>query len=236
MKIIDELSAAWDKIDKLSLTVESEARRDLGDKADSKGKGLYSYQREGDRVRIHYYLNNSIKFFFGTDQYHTWERVEWVVDGDIMEYLVLQYENRRLVRSKYDPNNVLQPGGKILFDSLRAGNDLRLKGEESFQDMEVYVIEAKPTDGDGLGLHYFDKKTGIRVKWLETAGNGDKLLQMTVPKINLSPALSDASFVMTQYKNVEIVDEITGQVTPAQLPTEPTPEKPWPEDQEPEPG
>jgi outer membrane lipoprotein-sorting protein len=214
-KAIEELIEAWDKVTAASVTVTAKAKRDLADRAESKGKGVYNYKEEDGRTRIHYYLNSQIDFWFGENKYFTLERVEWVSYGDTLDHLVLQYENRKRTRSKYDHEKVLQLGGRPLFDSLTATHEIDLLGREQEPGKEIYVFETRSKDGSGRGTHFFDRSNGIRVKWVEEDDHGEVLLEMTVPDVNLSPTFDEKSFEMTYYENVDFVDEITGEVIPA---------------------
>ncbi len=201
------LVAAWNRVEAVSAKVETWALRDIGDRAFSEGKGMYNYRVENGTTRLRYHVTNMINFWVGDTHYYTPEVVAFATDGKILEHLTLQHDIRQLVKTRYRPTNVLQIGGHIVIDALRADNKIESMKPARIDERDALVFECRANDGVGSSTYTFDVKSGIRVGWVERDGAGDRILSVTLSDLNLSPEFKDEDLTMVPVDRYTLIDE-----------------------------
>ena len=101
-----------------------------------------------------------------------------------------------VTKTWHDDRHIVQLGGPILMDSLR--NDREIVGwdEEELEQRPVYVIRAKPINGDWTELHYFDKDTGIRLRYVELDSKSAEFHRVALSEVETGVAFEPDHFTL----------------------------------------
>jgi len=205
---IADLVARWDQLQSFSAAVATELSQGAGKPGMTKGKGTYECARRGDKLLVRFGLVNNVWVETGDAQrIHTGEILLFVYDGEFLYSQLQQPQLKKTTKSVYEPDRVLQVGGRELFRSLPETNGLKLAGEQMVDDRAAYVIEAAPTTGDGSAVHYFDKQTGARLKMIERDKDGKDTLTLTLSDLKANPELSEDYFTYKLPEGFELIDK-----------------------------
>jgi len=206
---IADLVARWDQLQSFSAAVATDLPQEAARKPGlTKGKGTYECARRGDKLLIRFGLVNNLWITTGDAQsIHTGEILLFVYDGEFLYSQLQQPQLKKTTKSVYEPDRVLQFGGRELFRSLSETNGLKLAGEQMVDDRAAYVIEATPTTGDGSAVHYFDKQTGARLKMIVRDKDGKDTLTLTLSDLKANPELSEDYFTYKLPEGFELIDK-----------------------------
>ena len=207
--VIAELTTRWDELQAFSAVVHTELPQGAGKPGKTQGNGTYEWSKRGEKRLIRFYLVNTIRIETGEAKVlRTAEILNFVYDG---EYLYSQLQQPRTfkqtTKSRYEPDRVLQIGGKELFRDLSENNSLKLQPEEMLNGRASYVIEATPTTGTRSSIHYFDKQTGVRSRMIERDETGKATLTLTLSEFNTSPEFSEDYFTYKLPEGFELIDK-----------------------------
>ncbi len=206
--VIADLVARWDQLQSFSAAVATELSQGAGRPGLTKGKGMYECAKRGDKLLIRFRLLNNVWVETSEIQrVHTGERLVFVYDGEFLYYQLQQPQLNKATKSVYEPDRILQFGGRELFRSLSETSSLRLAGEQMVDDRAAYVIEATPTTGDGSAVHYFDKQTGARLKMIERDKTGQETLTLTLSDLKVNPEFSEDYFTYKLPEGYELIDK-----------------------------
>jgi outer membrane lipoprotein-sorting protein len=206
---IAELTARWDELQAFSATVSTELPQAAGNPGTTQGKGTYEWSKRGEKRLIRFFLVNTIRITTGEAKtLRTAEILNFVYDGEFL-YSQLQQPTtfKQTTKSRYEPDRVLQIGGKDLFRGLSESNSLKLQPEEMLNGRASYVIEATPTTGKSSSIHYFDKQTGVRSRLIERDETGKATLTLTLSELNTSPEFSEDYFMYKLPEGFELIDK-----------------------------
>jgi hypothetical protein len=214
-KVVDEhvkqtfeaLSSAWASVEAFSVDMASNAKRDVADRAESKGKGGYRFQKKDGRDHIHYFVSGVVTFWLGEDRYAAGERVQYATDGVVLNKLTLQPDHRELLRTPYSPEKILLLGGDYVYNRLLDAYQLEVTGEEVRDGRDVVVIKATAPESDGWIVYQFDKATGIIMAQFEYDADGATVFKMENSNLNLSPEYTDEDFTFITPEEITIIDE-----------------------------
>ena len=207
--VIAELTARWDELQAFSATIATELPQAAGNPGSTLGKGTYEWAKRGEKRLIRFGLVNTIRITTGEAKtLRTGEILVFVYDGEFL-YSQLQQPKtfKQTTKSRYEPDRVLQIGGKNLFRDLSESNSLKLLPEEMLNGRASYVIEATPTAGKGSAVHYFDKQTGVRSRMIERDETGKATLTLTLSDFNTSPEFSEDYFTYKLPEGFELIDK-----------------------------
>jgi outer membrane lipoprotein-sorting protein len=204
---IADLVARWDQLQSFSATVVTELPQGAGNPGLTKGKGTYECAKRGDKLLIRFGLVNNVWIETGEAQrVHTGEILLFAYDGEFLYSHLQQPKLRKTTKSVYEPDRVLQVGGRELFRGLSETNSLKLAGDQMVDDRAAYVIEATPTTGDGSAVHYFDKQTGAQLKRIERDKDGKDTLTLTLSALKANPEFSEDYFTYKLPEGFELID------------------------------
>jgi len=205
---IADLVARWDQLQSFSAAVATELSQGAGKPGLTKGKGAYECAKRGEKLLIRFRLVNNVWVKTGeAKRVHTGERLVFVYDGEFLYYQLEQPQLNKATKSVYEPDRILQFGGRELFRSLSETSSLKLAGEQMVDDRAAYVIEATPTTGDGSAVHYFDKQTGARLKMIERDKDGQETLTLTLSDLKANPEFSEDYFIYKLPEGFELIDK-----------------------------
>lgn len=206
------LLSAWDRVQAFAAKLKVKAKRNVGTSAYSEGNGTYRYARTGEGFRIRYIVVNVVYFRIEGDtaRYFTPEHIEIVTDGKTLEHMTLQRGRRQLVRKRFQPDDLLQLGGRHLIDNIRSFCDIKSMKRDVRDGRDVVTFSCRYEDG-GSATHTFDVATGIRMEWAEYDPDGEELLSIKVENLNLAPEFSDDDFRISDAVEYTFIDE-TGPV------------------------
>jgi len=205
---IADLVTRWDQLQSFSAAVATELSQGAGKPGMTKGKGTYECAKRGDKLLIRFRLVNNVWVETGeAKRVHTGERLVFVYDGEFLYYQLQQPQLNKTTKSVYEPDRILQFGGRELFHSLSETSSLKLAGEQIIDDRAAYVIEATPTTGDGSAVHYFDKQTGARLKMIERDKDGKNTLTLTLSDLKANPEFSEDYFTYKLPEGYELIDK-----------------------------
>lgn len=211
---IRKLLDAWDHVQMASAKVDMLLDDAAGMEGDTKGEGRYDFLKDNGRTSIRFKLTNLLRIKSPEEgdnsTYWTAERLIFVTDGAVLHRSIEQSGHTTATKVKYDPDDILQVGGRHLFDALQRVNRLSLLPDQTLQGKDVYVIEAESLDDDSKSIHYFEKETGIRLKMVEKDQSGGDYLAITLSEVDLSPQFEPDHFTFTPPEEVERVDETPG--------------------------
>jgi outer membrane lipoprotein-sorting protein len=220
--VIDELCTKWESIEKLSAVFHTLSPTAAGFKGKTEGTGSYAYQKTDSDPLIRVNIRNMLTIEKETTLsdgkispvLYTAEMLLTLHDGDTVWNQLTQHANKKLYKRKYDASEVLQFGGKALWDTLAIGTTVTRLPDEKVKevgDTEAYVFSVAPLDGDWTSTHWFDKKTGLRLKTVEKDLDGVETLTMWLDEINYDPEFAEDQFIFTNpTEGWEIIDE-TGE-------------------------
>ncbi|MFH1110278.1 MAG: hypothetical protein V1790_13950 [Planctomycetota bacterium] len=205
---IADLVARWDQLQSFSAAVATDLPQGAGKPGLTKGKGTYECAKRGDKLLIRFGLVNNVWVETGdAKRVHTGEILVFVYDGEFLYSQLQQPKLKKTTKSVYEPDRVLQVGGRELFRSLSETNSLKLAGEQMVDDRAVYVIEATSTTGDGSAVHYFDKQTGAQLKRIERDKDGKDTLTLTLSDLKANPEFSEDYFTYKLPEGFELIDK-----------------------------
>ncbi len=207
--VIGELTARWDELQGFSASVATELPQAAGNPGTTMGKGTYEWSKRGEKRLLRFGLANNIRIVTGEAKaIRTGELLTFVYDGEFL-YSQLQQSRtfKQTTKYRYEPDRVLQIGGKELFRSLMEGNNLKLQPEEMVNGRASYVIEATPVAGKGSSMHYFDKQTGVRARMIERDEAGKATLTLTLSEFNTNPEFSEDYFSYRLPEGFELIDK-----------------------------
>ena len=211
---IQELVDAWDQVQMASAKVDMVLEAAGGLEGGTKGDGRYDFLKVSGHTSIRFKLTNMLRIKSPEEgenvEYWTAERLIFVTDGAVLYRFVEQSKHKTVTKVEYDPDDILQVGGRHLLDALQRDNRLSLLPDQTLQGKEVVVIEAESLADGSKSIHYFDKATGIRLKMAELDQSGQDYLTITLSELDLSPQFEPDHFTMTPSEGVEWVDETTG--------------------------
>lgn len=207
--VIAELTARWDELQAFSASVATELPQAAGKPGTTRGRGTYEWTKRGEKRLFRFGLGNSLWIETGeAEAIQTAEILIFLYDG---EFLYSQLQQPRIfkqtTKSRYEPDRVLQIGGKDLFRGLSETNSLKLQPEEMLNGRASYVIEATPTTGKSSSIHYFDKQTGVRSRMIERDETGKATLTLTLSDLNTSPEFSEDYFTYKLPEGFELIDK-----------------------------
>ena len=207
--VIAELTARWDELQAFSAAVATELPQAAGNPGTTQGKGTYEWSKRGEKRLIRFGLVNTLRIETGEAKaILTGEILIFLYDG---EFLYSQLQQPRIfkqtTKSRYEPDRVLQIGGKDLFRGLSETNSLKLRPEEMVDGRAAYVIETTPTTGKGSTVHYFDKQTGVRLKMIEGDETGKATFTLTLSDLNTSHEFSEDYFTYKLPEGFELIDK-----------------------------
>lgn len=211
---IKELMSAWSKVSAFSAAVETHLTQAIGKPGRTTGEGRFDLSKGESGDQIRFKLDNVLQVDYEDGSGKKWvtaEFLEWVSDGHILHQWTSQYQLNQVTRSRYEPDQLLQMAGKDLFRSLRRDHRLETMPDETLNGMSVAVIEAKPKGAGRISLHYFDRRTGIRIKMVEKDAGGNETFTLTLSDINVEPDFSAEHFVFSMPEDAELIDKtVTG--------------------------
>jgi len=211
--LIAELTAKWDELQAFSAAVATELPQAAGKPGTTRGIGTYEWSKRGEKRLIRFGLGNTLRIETGEAKaIRTGEILNFVYDGEFL-YSQLQQPKtfKQTTKSRYEPDRVLQIGGKDLFRALSESNSLKLRAEEMVDGRAASVIETTPTTGKGSAVHYFDKQTGVRWKMIERDETGKATLTLTLSEFNTTPEFSEDHFTYKLPEGFELIDKTRGE-------------------------
>jgi outer membrane lipoprotein-sorting protein len=207
--VIAELTARWDELQAFSAAVATELPQAAGNPGKTQGKGTYEWSKRGEKRLIRFGLVNTLRIETGEAKtFRTGEILVFVYDGEFL-YSQLQQPKtfKQTTKFRYEPERVLQIGGKDLFRGLLESNSLKLQPEEMVDGRAVYVIESTSTTGKGSAVLYFDKQTGVLLKMMERDETGKATLTLTLSDFNTNPEFSEDHFTYKLPEGFELIDK-----------------------------
>ena len=211
--VIAELTARWDELQAFSAAVATELPQAAGNPGTTQGKGTYEWSKRGEKRLIRFGLVNTLRIETGEAKaIRTGEILVFLYDGEFL-YSQLQQPKtfKQTTKSRYEPDRVLQIGGKDLFRGLSETNILKLQPEEMVAGRAAYVIEATPTSGTGSAVHYFDKQTGVQLKMIVRDESGKATFTLTLSELNTTPEFSEDHFTYKLPEGFELIDKTRGE-------------------------
>ena len=206
--VIAELTARWDELQAFSASVATKLPQAAGNPGETKGRGTYEWAKRGGKRLFRMSLGNTLWIYQGDAKTtRTGEMLIFVYDGEFLysQRQLKQFE--KTTKSRYEPDRVLQIGGQDLFRGLTETNILKLRPEEMVDGRDAYVVEATPITGKGSAVHYFDKQTGVRLKWIERDETGKAKLTLTLSELNTTPEFSEDYFTYKLPEGFELIDK-----------------------------
>jgi|GEM_PF-6823979 len=219
--IINELCKKWDRVEKLSAAIRTTSPSAAGMKGTTKGEGDYAYQKTDGNPLIRLHLRNMMRIEKETTLPDgrksplilTGEVLIYLSDGQYLWQTITQPDYKRLYKRRYDPAEVLQLGGRALWDTLTDGTILERLADEKVKEVEnkdAYVFSITPMDGDWTSIHWFDKETGLRLKTVEKDAQGKETLTLWLENIDFDPQFDPDRFVFKIPEGYEVIDQ-TGE-------------------------
>lgn len=205
--IMADLADKFEKLGAMSATLKTELASAAGGAGTTEGTGNYEFKMQDGKRLIRVWLSNSLTIAGNDTLYHTAEVVDDIYDGEFLYKHIQQHKLKQVTKRAYVPSAVLQIGGHEVIRQLTGGYDLKWAGEETLGDATTVVIEAAPVGGDWKAKHWFDKQTGIRLRWLETNKRNEKTVDITLSDINLRPEFSEDNFKPKIPPGFKLVDE-----------------------------
>lgn len=206
--VVDEMLAAWDKLENVTATVESIKPEAAGHPGKTWGKGEYHLVKKDGVQLIHFKLTNELRIKKDDGNILvTAEILETYVDGRNVYSFISQPNHQQATKYKLNYDEVLPIGGPYLFRDLVSNYDLTLLPEEMKDNRATKVIKAKPKGEDWEAVHYFDKATGIRVEMVEMDAQAKASLTIKLPTIDTATPIDPEKFKPVVPEGVKLEDK-----------------------------
>ncbi len=186
LKALDAVEQAWARTHSFSAKVETFVAQAIERKGKTVGDGTYDLLKEGDKTKIRFYTENVLHIDIGKEHsdLRTAEFLYWVTDGIVLYQSTHQAQKYYVVtKTWYEEKDILQVGGPALMYTLRSERRLESVEEDVQEGRPVVVFKAVPPDGDWFELHYFDKETGIRLRFVEFDNDDVKKFELTLSEL-----------------------------------------------------
>ena len=208
---LDAIEQAWAKTHSFSAKVETFVAQAIGRQGKTVGNGPYDLLKEGKTGKIRFYAANELYIDIPEkegSELRTAEFLYWVTDGTFL-YQSTHQAPKHLVVTKtwYDEKDVLQMAGPALMHTLRNDRTLKRLEDVELQERPCYAIEATPTDGGWSEHHYFEKETGIRIKFVEFDEQREKFFEVTLSEIQTNVEFEAKHFTLEIPEQAEFIDK-----------------------------
>ncbi len=215
---IDDLCTKWDAIQTITAVIHTRAPGAAGYEGSTKGEGNYAYQKTDGNPLLRLHLRNMFTIHKETTlpdgrispRLYSGEVLVFLHDGNALWNQITQVENKKIYKRRYDSSEVLQLGGRALWDTLTAGTNVKMLPDEKVEEVnntDANVFSVVPLDGDWTSTHWFDKKTGLRLKTVEKDLSGEDTLTLWLAEINYAPEFAEDRFVFQISDGWEVIDE-----------------------------
>jgi outer membrane lipoprotein-sorting protein len=137
-------------------------------------------------------------------------RVLSICDGQFVYTLTESKDQKTAMKTKIDPKQNTMDA-KALFDVLHEDNNIKLLPDETVDGKAVYVIEATPKKAEenslySKSLYYYQKDTGISVKYAAYDKAGKPVMTWTATDIRLDVDIPADRFVFKAPEGVQVMD------------------------------
>ena len=209
--VVDEMMAAWDKVQVVTATVETKLPEAAGHTGRTDGRGKYYLQKTNGKLLINFHLFNELKIKPREEtMFVTGEVLDTVIDGNhVYTFLNQPPDHKKAAKKKLSYEDVLHIGGSYVFRELVRDNELSVLPEEMKENRATKVLKAKPKDKDAKweSMHYFDKATGIRVEMVELDADGKAKLTIKLPQIDTTTPIPPETFQYVVPEGVTLEDQ-----------------------------
>ena len=208
---LDAIERAWAKTHSFSAKIETFVAQAIGREGRTEGNGTYDMLNEGKKAKIRFYTANALYIAIPDKKdsdLRTAEFLYWVTDGTFLYQSTHQAPKHYVVtKTWYDEKDVLQVAGPALMHTLRNDRKLKRLEDVALQERPCYAIEATQTDGSRIERHYFDKETGIRIKFVEFDEQHEKFLEITLSEVKTDVEFEAEHFTLEIPEQAEFVDK-----------------------------
>lgn len=192
---IDELARAFESQQSLHMQFETSASYIPGRDGKTGGSGDFAILRTPDATYRRVNINNMhIVRVDEAKQIGVQEIMVWVTDGVTLTHWAAVKTGSEKTQSEYRHADMLQIGGPELFDIIRRDNALTLKGKDTLDGRPVVIFEAKPKSGKGRTRHWFDAKTGARIRYTEWDAAGEIYYKLRMTELTSGEELPEDWF------------------------------------------
>lgn len=208
-EVLSKILKAWEKNTSFTVMLETEIDSAAGGLGHTSGLGEYKFDNNGDTTRIHFVIANVMTRKMKEDPSKTagiTEKLEFISDGHTMYFVKHQYRNKEVIKSKYNPADVLQLGGKDLIQDIKSNNRLQFLSETSINGKTAILIEAIPHEGDWKTHYYFEKDTGLLLKTIERDLGGKETFMQQIIKFDPTTTFTDDEFQYTVPEGYTLID------------------------------
>ncbi len=209
--LIKSLTASFESLEAFSAETTLKLAEAGGMPGETLGKGLYKLLRADGKTKLRFDARNNITIdnleAGEGNKYWTYEYITQIYDGEHLYLQIRQTGFDRARKVDYDPNAILQLGGTELFSHLSQEDTLTLLPDDVIDERPTYAIRTTPTAGGLVGTHWFDKQTGIRLRIIETEGDGSEYFRLDVHNIDLKPSFEEGTFQYILPEKLQLIDE-----------------------------
>jgi outer membrane lipoprotein-sorting protein len=179
-----------------------------GNKMSSDYSGTVEWKRVGDKSKFRTEMKGATVQSIGGTENKMDVSVLMVSDGDALYTLSEQMGQKMATKQK--PDSTMTGDPKLLFEKVKAENDIKVLPDEKVEGMSTVVLEVTPKAADqspvAKSLMYFDKETGINVKVVGKDKDGKEVFVNTVSDIKMNTDIADDRFAFTAPEGVQVMD------------------------------
>jgi hypothetical protein len=210
-KALDAIEAAWRSTSSFSADVKTLVWEAIGRAGRTEGNGKYDLAKRDGKCCIRFFMENLLVILADPEdklgkQYRTAERLYWVTDGEVLYQLTLQHGLHRVTKSWHDESDIMHMGGEPLLSTLRDRRQVQRLQDDEIDGAPVYVLQSRPLDGDWTERHWFQKETGIRVKYVETDADGEQTFALKLTGLKTGVEFPPDHFTLDIPEEAEFVD------------------------------
>lgn len=192
---IRKLVRAFDFQKALAIEFETSATNVHGREGKTNGAGVFSILRTPGPTYRRVHMNNlHILPQDDNKQIGIEERLLWVTDGETLTHYGAVKTQAETTRSPYRHADMLQFGGRELFDIIQEHHVLEFKSEDTLYNRPVVVFDAMPKHGKGRLRHWFDIETGVRLRYKEWDASGELYFEMQSMQLEMEPEFPEDWF------------------------------------------
>lgn len=197
-----ELSKVWGNLKSLTADLEMEMTMQ-GLPTKSKGKVEFVNHPDKELLR----MEMKIEIDMGGQTMES--TMSTIYDGEFV-YLIKEMMGQTIA-VKQKPGAISQsPGGRHMFESLKAQNTLKVLPNEKVDGKDAFVIEATPNSSLPLPVVklklFLFKENGVMVKMLGFDSAGKEIVTIRYNDIKINPKIDPDRFVFKAPAGVQVLD------------------------------
>jgi len=204
-----QVIAKWEKVTSMSAKMNMKSRAVMGPTSMSTDMaGTIEMVKKDGKTMLRQEVESHSVMKSGETENKMDGKMVSVSDGETMLSITEQAGQKMATRMRAQAGNV--PGGKQLFDNLRANNELSLGDNAKLAGAKCWVVVAKAKTPNpaapAKSLLYFRQSDGVMVKMEGSNAEGKTMNVMTMEDIKLNQKIDPARFKLEVPEGVQVMD------------------------------